>query len=122
MEFDFAHSTPITSLTGIFDGKFHTVISNQNETRQITGFRIELDALLRQWMTQNGKIRAPAGRFCAETRVTLPEDCPGSFRGKNGTIEYATTVKVETITFFLMNILNNSAVQLLQYAKISKKL
>ncbi|EFO26112.1 hypothetical protein LOAG_02380 [Loa loa] len=94
VEINFAHTTQIISLTGFFEGKFRTKISNQVEFRQIIAFRIEFDTLIRQWRTQNGEIYAPAGQHKTEIRLVIGEECPESYLGKYGSIEYLTAVKL----------------------------
>ncbi|VBB30415.1 unnamed protein product [Acanthocheilonema viteae] len=94
MEINFTHKTQITSLTGFFEGKFRTEISNQVEFRQIITFRIEFDDLIRQWCKGNGKIYAPAGQHKTEAKLVIGEECPGSYMGKYGSIEYLTAVKL----------------------------
>ncbi|VDK30193.1 unnamed protein product [Gongylonema pulchrum] len=94
VDFDFTHATRITCLTGIFEGRFRTAFANQVEYQQIIAFRIEFDALLRQWYTRQGKITAPAGHHRAESRIVIREHCPGTYFGKNGCIEYVVVVKM----------------------------
>uniref|UniRef100_A0A183H7I3 Arrestin_C domain-containing protein n=1 Tax=Onchocerca flexuosa TaxID=387005 RepID=A0A183H7I3_9BILA len=81
-------------LTGFFEGKFRTKISSQVEFQQIVTFRIEFDSLIQQWRRENGEIHASAGKHIAETELVIGEECPGSYSGKYGSIEYLTTVKV----------------------------
>ncbi|VDN55455.1 unnamed protein product [Dracunculus medinensis] len=83
-------------MIGIFEGKYHTYCSNQSETYPIIGLRIGFDEILQRWETRNGKIRAPAGCYCFESRITIDENCPGTLITKNGTIEYAIIVKLKT--------------------------
>lgn len=94
VEINFTHATQIVSLTGFFEGKFHTKISNQVEFRQIVALRIEFDALIRQWRTRSGEIHAPAGQHKAETTLVIGEEYPGTYSAKYGSIEYLIAVKV----------------------------
>lgn len=96
MEISFIHETQITSLTGFFEGKFRTKICNQVQLRQITAFRIEFDPLIRKWRKCNGEIYAPAGQHKIETKLIIGKECPGSYLGKYGSIEYSIAVKVTT--------------------------
>nr|CDQ05804.1 Bm9407, isoform a [Brugia malayi] len=94
VEVNFIRSTPITSLTGFFKGQFHTKISNQIEFRQIVAFKIGFDTLTRQWPIENGEIYVPAGKHTAETNLAIGQECPGSYLGKYGSIEYFIAVEL----------------------------
>ncbi|VDK79966.1 unnamed protein product [Onchocerca ochengi] len=94
IEINFTHTTQIASLTGFFEGKFRTKISNQIEFQQIVAFRIEFDSLIRQWLRRNGEIHASPGKHITETELVIGEECPGSYSGKYGSIEYLITVKL----------------------------
>ncbi|VDN86655.1 unnamed protein product [Brugia pahangi] len=94
VEVNFIRSTPITSLTGFFKGQFHTKISNQIEFRQIVEFKIGFDTLTRQWPIENGEIYVPAGKHTAETNLAIGQECPGSYLGKYGSIEYFIAVEL----------------------------
>ncbi|CAG9537584.1 unnamed protein product [Cercopithifilaria johnstoni] len=64
------------------------------ESRQIASFPIKFDTLIRQWRNRNGEISAPAGKHKAVTKLIIDKECPGSYLGKYGSIEYLTAVKL----------------------------
>ncbi|VDD96621.1 unnamed protein product [Enterobius vermicularis] len=94
LELDFVQSVQIASLSGVFEGKWRTSLSGQVEVRPITVVRIDFNDLLQQWRQASGKIRAPAGHHLFDSQLAIGEECPGTFSGKNGHVDYAFVIKI----------------------------